>query len=508
MDQLKIAVGYVRYSSKNQSELSIVAQKNKIEAFALKNGYTILRYYEDHAKTGTSTLKRTAFNQMIADSYGKEFQFSIVHKLDRFGRSRLDAMVNRAKLSDNGVSLISVEEDLVLKSSHGVIIESVLEGLAEFYSKNLSNEVKKTMEIRAKDGLHNGGKPPLGFDVDKVSEKLVINQYEAEAVKLIFNMYIDGHSYNEIIKVLSNKGYKTKLGNDFKKNSLHDLLKNRKYVGIQQYNAKTGKSAFGKRNNHSYKSDAEIITVDCPRIISDTLFQSVQEKMKSNRKCTGEYKAKENYLLSGKVICGECGCKFTGSSRTSGRNKKLYVTYRCSGRDKNNGCSNKEINKVYLETFVLKQLKNVLYPLKRIEYTTSKINQFGIQENDQFDIKIKGYRNQLNGVDTKIQNILTSIENGVTDEMLLQRLNELKHSKVEIKKQIDIAYQENLVPTVTEEQVKKALKKFKNIALKGELHGIKKLIAEYVEQVVVYNDRVEVIYKAARKISDKYTEVC
>jgi len=95
-------------------------------------------------------------------------------------------------------------------------------------------------------------------------------------VKLIFELFDKGFGYKRIIKELNDKGFKTKFGNDFKKNSLHDLLKNEKYRACFQYNLKSSKNPFGKRNNHAYKSEGVTrIENGCPRIVSDELFYRV-----------------------------------------------------------------------------------------------------------------------------------------------------------------------------------------------------------------------------------------
>ena len=91
----------------------------------------------------------------------------------------------------------------------------MFELLAQYYSSNLGREVMKGFKVRAGKCLHNGGKPPLGYDVDPVTEKLVINESEAQTVKTIFQMYIDGHGYEDIINTLNKRGSRTKNGNEF-----------------------------------------------------------------------------------------------------------------------------------------------------------------------------------------------------------------------------------------------------------------------------------------------------
>ena len=153
------AVGYCRFSSENQADgFSIEAQKNAINDFAVRSGYQILRFYVDEAKSGTTTDGRVGFLDMLSDAKKHEFQAVIVHKLDRFARSRIDSAVSKQVLKDNGVKLISVLEQLD-DSPESIILESVLEGMNEYYSKNLSRETKKGMKVAGSKGRILGTLP-------------------------------------------------------------------------------------------------------------------------------------------------------------------------------------------------------------------------------------------------------------------------------------------------------------------------------------------------------------
>ncbi len=203
-------------------------------------------------------------------------------------------------------------------SPESIIMESVLEGMAEYYSRNLGRETMKGMRENALKSRHTGGKPPLGYDVNKETKKLIINDYEAGAVKLIFKMVLDGRSYGNIIEQLHLHGYKTKRGEAFGKNSIHCILTNEKYTGVYIFSKRKGKNVDGKYNAHSFKDESEIIRIEggVPQIISREDFEAIQEIMKKRKQQAGKMKAKRPYLLSGKVYCGECGSKFSGHTRS------------------------------------------------------------------------------------------------------------------------------------------------------------------------------------------------
>ena len=185
----KVAL-YARFSSDNQRAESIDAQLRAMRNYCKDHNYIITETYTDEAKSAT-TDRRPAFQQMIADSSKKTFDIVLVHKLDRFARNRYDSAVYKRELRKNGVIVCSVLENLD-NSPESIMMESVLEGMSEYYSQNLAREVMKGMRETALQCKHTGGKPPLGYDVDEDTKKLIINPYEAETVKLIFDMYSKG----------------------------------------------------------------------------------------------------------------------------------------------------------------------------------------------------------------------------------------------------------------------------------------------------------------------------
>ena len=299
-------------------------------------------------------------DQMIADSSSHSFNILLVHKLDRFARNRYDSAVYKRELRKNGVTVYSVLENLD-NSPESVMMESVLEGMSEYYSQNLAREVMKGMKETALQCKHTGGKPPLGYDVDPTTHKLIINPQEAEAVRLIFSLYGEGRGYSEVLATLHDMGYKTKNGKEFQKNSLYSILTNPKYSGIYVFNRSSAKSITGTRNTHLLKDNEDIITVDggVPQIVDEETFIAVQRRIDSHKHTGGRANAKTSYLLSGKVYCHECGRAMVGNTRYSGRNKARYVTYRCPSKRYN--CSNKEINQEHLERYVIEQLERHIF---------------------------------------------------------------------------------------------------------------------------------------------------
>jgi len=307
---------YARFSSDNQRSESIDAQIRAMTSYCQQHNFVIVNTYVDEAKSAT-TDKRPSFQKMISDSHDKTFDILLVHKLDRFARNRYDSAVYKRELKKNGVTVYSVLENLD-DSPESIMMEAVLEGMSEYYSQNLAREVMKGMRETAMQCKHTGGCPPLGYDVDDVSKHLIINEAEAEIVKLIFDMYSKGYGYSAILETLHLKGCKTKKGNDFAKNSLYSILTNPKYQGVYIYNRSSAKSVAGTRNTHLYKDDEELIIVEggCPQIVSKEVYANVQKRITENKHKGARLNTKECYLLSGKVYCKECGRAMVGTSDT------------------------------------------------------------------------------------------------------------------------------------------------------------------------------------------------
>lgn len=226
---------YARYSSDRQTEQSIEGQLKECYEYARRNGYTIVGEYIDRAISGT-TDHRPEFLRMIADGDKKLFQAVLVYQLDRFARNRYDSATYKAKLKKNGIRVLSARENISDDAS-GVLMEAVLEGMAEYYSVELSQKIRRGMDINAEKCLSTGGNLALGFRVD--SEKHIqIDPDTAPVVQKIFEMYASGQSMADIIRYLNANQIKTSYGNEFNKNSINRILRNKRYIGVYTYRDK------------------------------------------------------------------------------------------------------------------------------------------------------------------------------------------------------------------------------------------------------------------------------
>lgn len=255
------AVAYYRYSSKMQTEMSIEGQRRVVKNYAKNNNFEIVHEYIDRAKSGKNA-KRDGFQQMMDNLLDNQMQvsFVIVYKLDRFARNENVHRKYERLLNENSILLLSATEDVNDTSNlSNKIVKSISILLNEEEIRKISQNVSRGKKETAYKCLWCGGIPPLGFDVDRNTQKLKINKDEAKIVRYAFKLRAEGFSYSYIIDKLTKKGYKTKRGNNFSKNSLFEIFRNIKYKGIYEYNRAVAKSIDGKFNRHASKDDSEII---------------------------------------------------------------------------------------------------------------------------------------------------------------------------------------------------------------------------------------------------------
>ena len=484
---------------------SIDAQIRAIEEYADKNDIKIVNKFIDRAKSATSD-KRPAFQEMIkyceADNTG--ISMVIVHKLDRFSRDKYDSAMYKQKLKVKGIRVVSVLENLD-NSPESLILESVIEGMAQYYSANLAREVAKGQKENALKALHNGGDAPLGYDV-AFDKTYVINEEEAQAVKIIFDMYINGYSYSNIIDKLNDLGYKTKRGNKFGKNSLHGILSNEKYTGVYVFNKTQRKGVNGKRNGHKQKSDDEIIKVEggMPQIIDREVFLQAQEMMQKRKKAPGSHKATTLYLLTGLIRCGECGHAMQGNRRKD-KYGNDYISYRCGCRKQKRDCKNKEIKRDYLEEFVLTELEKHVLNDEAIPVLSKALNErLKTKSNDNHEM-LTNLRNKLEKVNKEIENILNAIMSGIVNNVLKNKLDELEKVKLNLELKInELSVESDDVVSVdiTEDQIRSMFGKFKDFVLTRNLPECKKFIGDYIKEVIVYKDHIEVVFNVVFSFDD------
>ncbi|NME35604.1 MULTISPECIES: recombinase family protein [Fusobacterium] len=480
---MKKAVAYCRFSSDNQRTESILAQVRAIEDYCKKEGFTLVKIYKDEAISGTSTDDREQFLEMIADSKKKEFNYVIVHKFDRFARNRYDHAIYERELNENNVKLISVLEQLN-DSPEAVILKSVLTGMNEYYSLNLAREVRKGQKENALKCIHNGGIPPLGYNLTN-EKTYIINETEAQAVKLIFKMYLEGRGYSYIADELNSLGFKNKLGKPFKKLSIRDTLKNEKYSGIY---------TFGKKDKKGKLTGKEIkIENGIPAIISKEDFEKVQIKLKRRiRNTTGRSTALTPYLLTGLCMCGECGGTYSGGYRTVNRNKTIYYGYQCRNRkDKITNCKNTPIRRELLEKLIISILKENIFSAPQIDIVAEKVFSYIKNSLKQSNTEIKKIEKNISKLQEKLSKLLDYSLDGIISDCEYKEKKEKIDMEILSLKEKKLEYS-NSAKIISKEQIKNHLIELgQNLDSKDDTL-IQIIIQTFVKKIIIHRTEITV----------------
>ena len=459
------AVIYARYSSDNQREESIEGQIRECTAYAEKNGITVLRHYIDRAFSA-KTDNRPEFQNMIRDSGKRLFDMIIVWKLDRFARNRYDSARYKTLLKKNGVKVVSATE-VISDGAEGIILESVLEGYAEYYSADLSEKVVRGMTENALKCKFNGGTLPIGYQIDS-DQTFQPDPFTAPFVREAFQRYDEGATMTEIRDWLNGQGVRNTQGRKLTYNSVQHLLNNRRYIGEYVYR--------------------EIIVPDgIPAIVPPELFDRVQEKLAKNRKAPARHKAKEEYLLTTKLFCGYCGAYLCGESGTS-RKGVIHRYYKCvSVKKKRTECHKKPVRKEWIEDLVVEATMKMVMDDAILDGIVKMLTALQDRENANLPL----YEKQLREAKRAIENLLNAIQQGILTKSTKQRLDALEAEKEELETKI--ACEKLAKPKISAEFMSFWLRRFQKLDVRQEAHR-KMLIDTFVNAIYLYDDKMVITY--------------
>ncbi len=454
---MKTAVIYARYSSDSQTEQSIEGQLRVCEEFAKANDILILAKYIDRAMTGTNDM-RPDFQRMIRDSARKEWTYVLVYKLDRFSRNKYEATIHKNTLKKNGVKVLSAMENIP-DTPEGIILESLLEGMNQYYSADLSQKVKRGMRENRAKGHYQGGGLPYGYKV--VDKKVIIDEEKAETVRFIFEQYSIGVFVKDIIKALTARGVLYK-GKPFAKNTIYGILKNEKYSGVYYHG--------DERVDNMY-----------PQIVPTHIFESVRAKARQNE--SGKSNTKTVYLFRHKMRCGYCGHPISSETGTA-RNGEVKRYYKCLGRKVyHNGCEQSVHSKEALEeaivTAIIREFSKP-QTLNGIVKNLLKLQDKYCTDNPQ----IKTIAREKAKIDNALDNLMSAIEQGIVSKTTKKRLTELEAQQEALECELLIEKSKTAVKVP-----ESFIREYYEEALRLEATMLVNLL---VKEVVLYNDRIEV----------------
>lgn len=454
------AVIYARYSSHNQRDQSIEDQVFDCKKFAKEKGFNIVDIYADRAQSGR-TDNRTEFQKMLKDSASKLFEVVLVWKLDRFGRNREETALNKIKLKKNGVRVVSVMENIP-DSSEGVLLESVIEGMAEYYSRNLSENITRGMKSNARKAMVNG---PLPIGYKNENGKIVIDEDKAEIPRKCFKLYSEGYTVREIVHYLNGLGFTSKKGKDISQTSVNKILKNKRYTGTYIHGGIEIKNAYEP-------------------IVSKELFNKVQQRFDS---ISPKHSGDVIYYFSNIIVCGVCGNSYTSDCGTS-KNGSKYYYYKCKSRKRRTKvCSNSIIQKEEFEKIVFNIIFKKILNDSIIDELARRIVKYFENHQSTITPVLEKRKTEL---EYKISNLVRSIEAGVISDSIVSKINNYEEQLKKIDYKIERENNKSPIPSI--DKVKRALENFK-LSYMNELDLIR-LVNNFVDKIIFNNGLTTIIF--------------
>ena len=458
------AVIYARYSTDSQREESIEGQIRECTAYAEKNGFTVVKHFIDRA-ISAKTDNRPQFQQMIKDSERGIFDIIIVWKLDRFARNRYDSARYKTQLKRNGVKLVSATE-VISAGPEGIILESVLEGYAEYYSADLSEKVVRGMTENALKGIYNGGTIPFGYMIDE-TRHYQPDPLLAPYVEQTFQKYVDGATRTDLRDWLKAHTIKNSMGGEMSYNTIQRMLSNRRYIGELRLRDVVQPNAI-------------------PALVSEDLFNKVQEKLAKNKKAPARHKAEESYLLTTKLYCGKCGALMFGESGVS-HTGKMYTYYKCAAAKKKKTCDKKAVRKQWLEDLVVNETMKLVEDDASMNAIIAKVMELQNQESTDLPI----YEKQLKETEVGITNMLNAIQMGILTSSTKERLEALEEQRKEL--QARIAEERLAKPKMKEEFVRFWLLRFRKLDM-TQPEQRQALVDTFINAIYLYDDKVLITF--------------
>jgi len=502
---MKVAL-YARVSSDQQAEKnnSIPSQLRLLHEYALKHNMEVVKEYVDEGESALS-INRPAFLEMIGETKKKfpPFQVILVWKLSRFARNRQDSILYKSMLKKRGIEVISISEPID-DTPQGQLMEGMIEVIDEFYSAVLAQETLRGMVENARKGHRNGGFPVYGYKNLRVFDekgnpktKYEVNEAEAKAVKLIFELYAKGNGLKNIVMEFAKREIRPRSGSYWSKSTVANILRNETYIGWTVFN-KRDKKTTGRQ--FKPKDDWVIIKNTHEPIISEELFNRVQKLIEERQpKNTPAQVTASQYLLSGLMRCGKCNgaCGVTGYGR-----QRKYAYYNCINYSKKGKkvCPGRRLRADELDREVIERVRRLVFSDENMRKLMDDINAATKSLRVDYGRKTTELKKKAANLQLRTRRQYEAIESGKIDlSLVAERLKELKIQKDSLQE--EIAYYERLnsqyQPTyITRPMIESYRKEMEEVFVGTNVQEQRNFLKKFIEKIVIHDSRIEIVYYA------------
>lgn len=450
-DEVKRAATYYRVSTGRQfaNDASIPSQRQITSAYCDQNNYFIVEEFIE-AATATDD-RRPALQEMIERACGSDRPFDaiIFYAFNRFFRNVAEMELTIRKLRKHGVDVVSVTQPTGDDPSQ-ILVRQIIGAFDEHTSREISKNTTRAMRESAKQGFWNGATPPLGYKIveaerrgQKIKKKLDIDPVEAETVRLIYKLYLEGDGatgplgVKETTKWLNSHGYRTRRGSTFGVGPVHKILTNACYA--------SGQWPYGQRNSRDGGKHApsNVIYISVPVLIDQADADRVKAKLaQSNPKTTPPRVVNGPSLLTGLAVCASCGSGMTRTGTTN-RQGRSYSYYSCAGCQQKGKavCKGRHVPVATLDEIVLTNLKQHVLAPDRIAEILKSLMERQATKSESVGRRLLTLQREVSDAEDRLKRLYRSIEDGIVelDDILRERTVTLKSERERAKAALDRA---------------------------------------------------------------------
>lgn len=500
---LRVAA-YCRVSTLlEQQESSFEAQKSHYTEMILSNpNWNMAGIYADDGISGTNMRKRDEFNRMLQDCEAGKIDLVLTKSISRFARNTADMLNVIRTLRAKGIAIYFEKERINTLEDTGEMLVTILGSQAQEESRNLSENTRWGIARRFENGtVMVNHKKFMGYTKNEDGE-LVIVPEEAEVVRLIFRLYLEGMSVAGIKRHLEGKGILTATGlNKWNEATIYQMLSNEKYMGDALLQ-KTYTADFLTKKK--LKNNGEIrqyyITDDHEAIIPREIFHAVQQEMRrraERRRPALTKRAKEKkkgysskYILSNLLLCGECGHPYRRLTWT--RNGEKRIVWRCASRAEHGTryCQHSAtLDEGPLQRAVMQAIRRV-----------ARDSEFGSAMQNNITLVIGMYADSIDGGNSELDKRIAELEMQMLqmvrenldfhDEVFLKRYRAVGGEIQRLKEEKIMKIPPSpVLPDGIEEKIKSVER--------SEMAFDPVLVGQIIEKIIVRNaKRVEVVFKS------------
>ena len=520
MNKNKIIAIYTRVSTIEQAEegYSNDEQERLLTKWCNKNGYEIYKCYSDRGISGKDIKYRPALKELLKDAEEKKFDMVISWKINRISRRLSDVLKIVDIFEKNNITFKSYSEPFETDTPAGKMQFQMMALIGEFERGTIAQNVKMGMCAKARAGEWCGGRV-LGYDLVPIDDiqtgkrrktKLIINEKEAEVVRIIFNEYANGKGYKAITNKINKLGYKTKKGNNFSVGSIKDILTNPVYIGKVRYNVRQNWSEKRRRNINANPIITDGIH---DSIIEESLWDKVQAVLESKKgKPARIYDGK--FPLTGILKCPKCGAGMV-IMRTTNKLKdgtRRRLTYYACGNWKNKGtavCNSNAIRCDKANEYVFNKISELLSNDKMIKSIVTNINKERNNRVSPAKKELARIERELQKLDGKKKKIFEAYEDEIITKEEFQSRNVELNNRIKIlheeKQPLLVTLSDDISEEIPYEFIKSILESFGKILNENvEIEQQKKLLHMIISEITI--NELREVDSIKLKINDNLIE--